>query len=195
LQEAPQGPFSFKCPELRGIQSAIRPRCEAGCASETASLRSALRDQPVSGRLPVGCYRELVGPTDPERRRFEELVALVDGGGASEEDRAELDLYLAEDPALRAELSGPRAAGPPADRQWLVRAAADDRVHRLERRRLVVVERIVGGVLLGGGIVLAPALPVIAPVAALTGLGILAWSTVALRLRELRDDPYRKIDR
>jgi hypothetical protein len=132
--------------------------------------------------------------SDPERRRLDELVALATAGTASEADRAELELYLDDHPELRAEIEAASVEGKP-DQKWLARIAADERVHRLERRRGVVVERVVAGALLVGGFLLGPVLPVLAPVAALTGAGLLVWSFVALRFRELREDPYRNIDK
>ena len=133
------------------------------------------------------------GP-DPGRKRFTELVALLEAGRASDADREELELYVAEDPALRQELAvrpPPRAA----DRDWLARITADERVQRLEKSRGVLAERVVGGALLGAGVLLAPAVPVLGGAAVIAGVGVLVWSTIALRVRELRDDPYREIER
>jgi hypothetical protein len=134
----------------------------------------------------------LVSTDDPARRRLDELVALVAAGRADEAERTELELYLEDHPELRAHLA---PAGPPADQHWLVRATADERVRRLERRRGVVAQRVAGGALLAGGFLLAPLLPVAAPIAIVAGAGVLVWSFVALRVRELRNDPYQEIDK
>ena len=134
------------------------------------------------------------GP-DPGRKRFTELVALLEAGRATDADREELELYVAEEPALRRELARRPPPGLAADRDWLARITADERVQRLEKSRGVLAERLAGGALLGAGVLLAPAVPVLGGAAVIAGVGILVWSTIALRMRELREDPYREIER
>jgi hypothetical protein len=131
---------------------------------------------------------------DPERRRLDELIARVGAGDATEAERVELDLYVDDDPALRAEVDQRIRAHDP-DNQWLARVEADRRITRREGSGRVRAERAVGLGLVAGGFVLGPLLPVVAPAALLAGVGLLTWSFVRLRLEELRDDPYRKIDR
>jgi hypothetical protein len=132
--------------------------------------------------------------TDPERRRLDELIGRVAAGEASEAERVELDMYLEDDPALQAEIDQ-RIREHDPDAHWLARAEADRRITRRDSSARVRAERTVGLGLVAGGFVLGPLLPVAAPAALLAGVGLLTWSFVRLRLEELRDDPYRKIDR
>jgi hypothetical protein len=121
--------------------------------------------------------------TDPERRRLEELLACVASGRATDAECIELDLYLEDRPDLAAALAKRHDELPEGPPELLARQP--------ESPPVVTSERAVGVGLLAGGLLLGPLLPLAAPVAALAGTGVLAWSLVRLRLQELRDEGTR----
>ena len=125
------------------------------------------------------------------RRRFTELLAGLER--ATEADKAELEMYLADEPELRPELER-RLRELKLGQGWLVRVETDQELRRQGSSTLVKVERAVGLGLLGAGLALGPVLGAAAPVAGLAGVGVLLWSFVRLRIREAKDDPYRRID-
>jgi hypothetical protein len=132
--------------------------------------------------------------SDPERERLAYLASRVGSDEASEGERAELELHLADRPELRPEVmeAVERAR---LGKGWLARVEADQRVRRIESGRRVRVERAIGIGLVGAGWLLAPAVPALAPAAFTTGALVLIWSFARVRLRELRDDPYRDIEK
>jgi hypothetical protein len=131
---------------------------------------------------------------DAERRRFDELLAGIEQAGeAGETERAEMELYLEQYPHLRP-LWEQRLKEARLGEGWLVRVQADRALQRRERSPWVQLERGLGLALLGTGLLLSPLLGVAAPVAAVAGLGLLVWSFARVRLQELKDDPYRRID-
>ena len=128
---------------------------------------------------------------DAERRRWTELLDGLDKAG--EPERTEVELYLEQYPHLR-EAFERRCQEMELGSDWLSRVRADRGLQRRERSRLVRIERGVGLGLLGAGTLLSPVLGVVAPVAVLSGMGLLVWSFVRLRLQEIKEDPYRRID-
>ena len=129
---------------------------------------------------------------EAERKRWAELLEGLDRAGEAE--RVELELYLEQYPQLREPFER-RSQEVALGADWLVRVKADRSLQRRERSRLVRIERGVGLGLMGAGTLLSPVLGVIAPLAVVSGMGVLVWSFVRLRFQEIKDDPYRRIDK
>ena len=131
---------------------------------------------------------------DPEQARALELARLVGRQAAGDPEREELALLLQDRADLRplVEAETRRTA---LGSGWLDRVEADERLQRAEATPAVRVERGAGLGLLALGFAVTPFVPVLGGPAMMLGSGVLLWSFVRVKLKTLKDDPYRKVNR
>ncbi len=134
-------------------------------------------------------------PSDaPEAARVQALLDRQGLKTATEAEREELAIYVAEHPEL-ADEAARRAEQARLGGAWLERLDADAKIAQVEESRVTKLEQGLGLALFFGGTALAFAAPVAGTVAMLLGLALTIWSVVRVRLSTYRDDPYRKVKR
>jgi hypothetical protein len=141
---------------------------------------------------PIGDSPLRPDDSDPERARIGALLDAVRHGRATDAERTELALYEEEHPDL-----GARVHRTEQEQQlgegWLERIDADDRLQAAENAPLVTAERFVGAGLAFGGYALAVVVPPVGAAMMVAGMGMLVWSFVRVRVKNLANDPYRRV--
>jgi hypothetical protein len=135
-----------------------------------------------------------VSSDDPERARFDALLAAHRRGEATAPQREELALYVGDD-AERAAAVAANERAASLGQGWLRRVEDDDRLASIDGSRRAKIERGVGLALVATGWLLQFPLGVFG--LALMGIGVLTvvYSLVRVRLAGAAKDPYKDVVR
>ena len=131
---------------------------------------------------------------DPEEARVGELLQRVRADQASDAEREELALYVADRPELAPRVQQQQQAAQLGG-TWLARVEADRKLAEAESTPLVKAERGLGLAMTIGGFALLPVMPAASVIGMLGGAALLTWSYTRVRLKTFKDDPYRDIDK
>ncbi len=131
---------------------------------------------------------------DVEDERIDALLEAHARGQASDAERVELELYVAQRPELAARVEQAARHGELGE-GWLARVEADHQIERAEQAPRARIERAAGASIAVVGTVLSFVAPVVG--APLVGVGslVLLYSFIRVRLRTHATDPYKDVIR